>query len=119
GLSALLKDLHERKKLDTTLIAWMGEFGRTPKINASAGRDHYPLAFTVVLAGANIKGGQAIGKTSDNGVDVTERPIAPQELLATIYQALRVDPHKTNRTPGGENIPLVERGNNPVKEVLR
>src|SRR5262249_41073821 len=98
GLASLLKDLHERKKLDTTLIVCMGEFGRTPNVNVNGGRDHYPLASTVLLAGRGIKGGQAIGKTSADGLKVEERPVSPPELLATIYQALGVDPSKTNRS---------------------
>jgi RNA polymerase sigma factor (sigma-70 family) len=119
ALASLLKDLHERKKLDTTLIVCMGEFGRTPVINANGGRDHYPLAFTTLLAGRGIKGGQAIGKTSKDAVKVDERPVTPQEFLATIYQALDIDPAKTNRDSAGAAIPLVEKGNLPVKEALR
>jgi len=119
GLSALIKDLHERKKLETTLIVWMGEFGRTPRINASAGRDHYPMAFTAMLAGANIKGGQAIGKTSDDGALINDRSVSPQEFLATIYESVRIDPRRANKTDGGQIVPLVERGNNAIKEALR
>jgi RNA polymerase sigma factor (sigma-70 family) len=118
AFTTLVKDLHERKLLDQTLIVWMGEFGRTPKVNASMGRDHYPMAFTCVLAGAGIKGGQAIGKTSDDGAKVAECAISPQELHATIYRALNIDPQKTN-TVDGRLLPLVERGNDPVKEALR
>jgi RNA polymerase sigma factor (sigma-70 family) len=119
GMGALVKDLHERKLLDSTLIVWMGEFGRTPKINANAGRDHWPFGFSVVLAGAGIKGGQAIGKTSADGSTVDEGAVSPQELLATVYQAVGVDPATKNAGPGGEKIPLVERGNNAVKAALR
>ena len=77
------------------------------------------LAFSVVLAGAGIKGGQAIGKTGADGVDIAERPVTPQELFATIYQALDVNPHKANKAAGGQAVPLVEKGNDPVKEALR
>jgi RNA polymerase sigma factor (sigma-70 family) len=119
GWAALLKDLDERKKLDTTLIVWMGEFGRTPRINVRQGRDHYPLCCTAVLAGAGIKGGQAIGKTSADGLQVDERPVSPAELAATIYRAVGIDPARENRTPGGQQVPLVEKGTDPVKEALR
>lgn len=119
GFSTLLKDLDEKKLLDQTLVVWMGEFGRTPRVNQAQGRDHYPMAFTAILAGAGVKGGQAIGKTSDDGTKVTERPVSPQELLATVYTAVKVDPRRFNRTPGGEKIPLVEKGNDPVKEALK
>jgi hypothetical protein len=117
--AALLKDLHDRKKLDTTLIVWMGEFGRTPRINANQGRDHFPHCFSVVLAGAKIKGGQALGKTTDDGINITEGPVSPAELHATIYAAVGIDPARENRTPGGEKVPLVEKGARPTKEALR
>jgi RNA polymerase sigma factor (sigma-70 family) len=117
--SALLKDLHERKKLDTTLIVWMGEFGRTPRINTQLGRDHWPMGFSVVLAGCGIKGGQVIGKTSADATRVEERPVTPAELHATIYQALGIDPTKENRANTGRQVPLVEKGARAVKEALR
>jgi 2-hydroxychromene-2-carboxylate isomerase len=74
---------------------------------------------SVVLAGAGIKGGQAIGKTSDDALMIEEGAVTPPEVLATIYAAVGIDPHKKNRTPDGQDIPLVERGNNPVKAALR
>ncbi len=119
GWTALLKDLHVSRRLETTLIVWMGEFGRTPRINNSVGRDHWPFGFSAVLAGGLIKGGQAIGKTSADAMRIEERPVTPQELHATIYQALGIDPAKENRTPGGQAVPLVEKGTRAVKEALR
>jgi RNA polymerase sigma factor (sigma-70 family) len=115
----LLKDLEDRKLLNSTLIVWMGEFGRTPKINAGQGRDHYPGAFTVVLAGAGIKGGQVIGCTSDDGSKVTERPVTPPELLATICRALDIDPGKEHRSNLGRPVSLVDKDARPVKEALK
>jgi uncharacterized protein (DUF1501 family) len=114
----LLKDLADRGLLDRTLVVWMGEFGRTPRINASEGRDHWPRCFTVVLAGAGIKGGQVIGRTSADGTEVLERPVTPAEVLATALQALGIDPTKENRTVG-VRAPLVEKGAAPVKEALK
>jgi RNA polymerase sigma factor (sigma-70 family) len=116
---ALLQDLHDRKKLETTLIVWMGEFGRTPRINARQGRDHYPMCFTAVLAGAKVKGGQAIGKTSADGFKVEERPVTPAELHATIYRAVGIDPAREYRRPAGEMVPLVPKGTKDVNEALR
>jgi hypothetical protein len=118
GLAALIRDLHERQRLQKTVVVCMGEFGRTPRINAGGGRDHYPMAFSVVLAGGKIKGGQVIGKTSDDGVKIEQSPVTPAELLATVYQALGIDPSKTILTRGGKQIPLVEKGTKPVKEAL-
>lgn len=117
--SALLKDLKDRKLLDSTLVVWAGEFGRTPIINQNGGRDHWPHGFTVVLAGRGIKSGQVIGRTSADGMKVEARPVAPAELHATIYRALGVDPSKENLNSTGRKVPLVERGSKPVKEALR
>ncbi len=117
--AALLKDLHERKRLETTLVVCMTEFGRTPRINANDGRDHWPMGFSVVLAGAGIKGGQVIGKTSADGTRVEEGPVTPPELLATVYQAVGIDPAKTHKANTGQPVPLVEKGARPVKEALR
>ncbi len=118
GWAALLDDLQERGLLDSTLIVWMGEFGRTPKINADQGRDHYPQAWTAVLGGGGIKGGQVVGKTSAGGEAVTERPISVPDLLATVCLALGIDPSKTNESNIGRPIPLVDRTARPVRELL-
>jgi hypothetical protein len=119
GWATLLDDLKARGLLDTTLIVWLGEFGRTPKINADKGRDHYPQAFTAVLGGGGIKGGQAVGKTSAGGETVTERPVSVPDLLATVCQALGIDPGKTNESNVGRPIPIADRAARPITEVLR
>jgi RNA polymerase sigma factor (sigma-70 family) len=119
GFGSLLKDLHERKRLDTTLVVWMGEFGRTPRINQQMGRDHWPKNFCVLLAGCGIKGGQVIGETDRDGVQIVERPVSPPELFATIYKALGIDPAKEYRANDEEKVPLVEAGTKAVKEALR
>jgi hypothetical protein len=119
GWSALLADLKERKLLDTTLIVWMGEFGRTPRINPQQGRDHWCTSFTVVLAGGGIKGGQVIGQTKADGMGVAQRPVTVPELLATIYGAVGVD--RTRRYPAGVpgvNIAIVDGPAEPIREVL-
>jgi uncharacterized protein (DUF1501 family) len=115
----LLKDLEDRKLLDRTLIVWMGEFGRTPRINAANGRDHWPNGFTVVLAGAGIKGGQVIGRTSADGMKIEEASVTPPDLLATIFRALDIDPARENRSEQGKPVPLVEKDARPVQKALK
>jgi hypothetical protein len=116
--ATLMDDLKDKGLLDTTLIVWMGEFGRTPKINNTNGRDHYPNAWTTVLAGGGIKGGQAVGKTSDDGTTVEERPVSAPDFLATVCLALGIDPMKQNESNVGRPIRIVEKGANPIKEVI-
>jgi hypothetical protein len=116
--ATLMSDLKERGLLDSTLIVWMGEFGRTPKINGQNGRDHYPNAWTTVLAGGGIKGGQAIGKTSADGTTVEERPVTVPDLLATVCMALGVDPLKQNQSNVGRPIRIAEKGANPISELV-
>jgi hypothetical protein len=118
GWATLLDDLQTRGLLDSTLVVWMGEFGRTPKINADKGRDHHPQAWTAVLGGGGIKGGQALGKTSAGGEAVTERPVAVPDLLATICVALGIDPAKSNESNVGRPIPIADRAARPVRELL-
>jgi uncharacterized protein (DUF1501 family) len=103
---------------DSTLIVWMGEFGRTPKINQNKGRDHYANAWTTVLAGGGIKGGQAVGKTSADGTTIEERPVSVADFLATVCLALGVDPLKQNLSNVGRPIRIVDKSAQPIQEVL-
>lgn len=96
GWSRLMIELRERGLLESTTIAWMGEFGRTPEINANGGRDHFPDAWSCVLAGGHIAGGAIVGKTSADGKEIVDRPVAAPELLATICAAVGVDPQHEN-----------------------
>src|SRR5262249_48404862 len=121
AMAALVTDLKQRGLLDSTLVVWMGEFGRTPRINARGakpGRDHYPRAWSTVLAGGGIKGGQVIGKTDKEGATVVERSISAVDFLATVCELLGVDWKKQNHTPIGRPIRIVEKGANPIKELL-
>ena len=118
AFATLLADLKQRGMLANTLVVWMGEFGRTPLINPQAGRDHFPLAWSTVLAGAGIKGSQAVGKTGKDGAAVTERPVPVADFLATVFTAVGVDPTKENLTWEGRPIPLVPKGAKPVEELL-
>jgi uncharacterized protein (DUF1501 family) len=120
-MSALVRDLRQRGLLDSTLIVWMGEFGRTPKINtrgAKPGRDHYPRAWSTVLIGGGIRGGQVIGKTDREGAAVVERPISTLDFLATVCEVLGINWKKQNNTPIGRPIRLVDKGANPIQELL-
>jgi hypothetical protein len=113
----LLRDLAERGMLDSTLVIWMGEFGRTPRINGRGGRDHYPRAFNVALAGAGIRGGQVIGATSAGGEEVVERPVAVTDLFQTFCRCLKIDPSIENMSPIGRPIKIVD-GGTAVKELF-
>ena len=108
GWAALMNDLRDRGLLERTTIVWAGEFGRTPKINANGGRDHFPQAFSCVLAGGGIAGGQVYGATSKDGSEVTDGKMSQQDLLATLCQALGVDPSTENIAAGGRPIKIAE-----------
>lgn len=116
--SALMEDLESRGLLESTLVVWMGEFGRTPVINGNGGRDHFPAAWSTVLAGGGIRGGQVIGKTSDDGMKVEERPVTESDLLGTICLALGLDPLAQNMSNVGRPIRLVDPKASPIQEIL-
>ena len=103
--------------LANTLVVWMGEFGRTPKINPQGGRDHFPLAWSTVLAGAGVKGGRAVGSTGKDGAAVADRPVSVADFLATVFTAVGVDPRAENQTWDGRPIPLV-KGGTAVEELV-
>jgi hypothetical protein len=116
--ATLMSDLSERGLLDTTTIIWMGEFGRTPKINNNRGRDHFPDAWSAVLAGGGIKGGQAYGKTTKDGMKVEDKQTGIPDLLATLCKALGIDHEKQNMSNVNRPIRIVDRAGNPIREVL-
>jgi uncharacterized protein (DUF1501 family) len=115
--STLLADLKDRGMLANTLVVWMGEFGRTPLINPQGGRDHFPVAWSTVLAGAGVKGGQAVGSTGKDGAAVTDRPVGVADFLATVFTAVGVDPKTENHTWDGRPIALV-KGGTPVEGLV-
>src|SRR5688572_3728635 len=117
GLGTLLRDLADRKMLDSTLVVCMGEFGRTPKINANNGRDHYPRVFSALIAGGGIPGGRVIGSSDKDGVDIKDRPVMVGDLLATMYTTLGVDIKKQVISPLGRPLKFVDSGT-PIKELL-
>jgi hypothetical protein len=115
--TALLDDLEERGLLDTTLVVWMGEFGRTPKINADAGRDHWPGCYSVLLAGGGIRGGQVIGASDDIGAYPKDRPTTPADIHATMFAALGYDAHSISyQSTDGRPIPLTDGA--PMMELF-
>ena len=116
--AALMRDLKDRGLLETTLIVWMGEFGRTPKFGRADGRDHWPNTFSAVLAGGGVKGGQVIGATSDDGASIKDRPVSVPEFLATVCAALGIDHEKQNLSNVGRPIRIVAPGTRPVQEAL-
>lgn len=118
GWSALLDDLKDRGLLDTTTIVWMGEFGRTPKINGSSGRDHYPTAWSAAVSGGGIKGGQVVGATSKDGSTVESTPVSVPSFLATVYKAVGIDPGTQHQSNTGRPIPVVDTGTEPLTELL-
>jgi Protein of unknown function (DUF1501) len=116
-MSALLDDLAARGLLENTLVITLAEFGRTPEINPSLGRDHFASAWSATLSGAGMRGGSVYGKTDQNGRTVVDGEIGPAELFATIYRALGID-HQKQYMVGVRPIPLTEPGTEPVQDVL-
>jgi hypothetical protein len=118
GWGTLMTDLKARGLLDSTLIVWMGEFGRTPQIVGQNGRDHYPNAWSTVLAGGGLKGGQVIGKTSADGTTVEDRKVTVPDFLATVCGILGIDAQKQNNSNVNRPIRIVEKTATPIQEVL-
>ncbi len=116
-MATLITDLKRRGLLEKTLVIWMGEFGRAPRVNAHRGRDHYPEAFSAVLAGGGIQGGQVVGKTNEAGTEVVDRPVSVNDLFRTIYRTLKIDADHENFCPTGRSVKLVN-GGNVVKELF-
>lgn len=117
GFAALIRDLKDRGLLDTTLVAWTGEFGRTPKINPRAGRDHYPRVFSAVLAGGGVKGGQVIGASTADGTAVDHDPVSVPDLFCSICKSMGVDAAKENMSPLGRPMKIVD-GGQPVAKLF-
>ena len=115
--AALLNDLKQRGMLDDTLVIWLGEFGRTPRINPRTGRDHYPRAFSAALAGGGVRGGQVIGATDRGGVAVTDRPIEVVDFFRTVFHSLDIDADHEYMSNVGRPIKIVD-GGQVVQEVF-
>jgi uncharacterized protein (DUF1501 family) len=116
AFATLLEGLHERGMLDETLVMALGEFGRTPRLNAQGGRDHWPGCWSIVLAGGGVRGGQVIGASNRLGAEPISRPIACAEVVATVYNAMGLAPATRLDGPGRNALPLVEAA--PVRELF-
>jgi uncharacterized protein (DUF1501 family) len=114
--SALLTDLKERGMLDETLVIAMGEMGRTPTANAQWGRDHWSTLFPAVIAGGGVLGGNLIGKSDKDAAYPIERPVSPEDLAATVYHALGIDPEMRVLDFQNRPTPIVD-GGRPVLEL--
>ena len=115
-LPTFLEDMDSRGLLDDTLVVWMGEFGRTPKINTNASRDHWPDCYTVLLAGGGVKRGFIYGASDKNGAYPAENPVRPDDLAATMFYALGIDPH--TEVHGVGNRPLLIAEGNPIMDLF-
>ena len=116
--SALIEDLVDRGMLDSTMVACLAEFGRTPKVNPAGGRDHWPQCFTVSFAGGGVQGGRVVGASDPIGGIPAERPTQPGEVVATIFRGLGLDPTGHLPGPAGRPFPLVDIGNGPIEELF-
>jgi uncharacterized protein (DUF1501 family) len=112
----LIEDLDQRGLLDETLVVMMGEFGRTPKFNKNGGRDHWPHCFSVVMAGGGIRGGQVLGASDKMAAYPAADPVTPEELIATLYHCLGVDPHTIIHDLQNRPLPLVD--GEPIRRLL-
>jgi uncharacterized protein (DUF1501 family) len=120
ALSALIEDIYQRGLDKQVLVVVVGEFGRTPRLSTNAngtGRDHWPQAYTALVSGGGLKMGQVIGATNSKGEFPTERPYSPQDLLATVYRHLGIDPAQTFPDFSGRPIRILDEGR-PIRELL-
>ncbi len=117
ALPTLLRDLYDRGTLQNTLVCVMGEFGRTPRVNKNAGRDHWGPSNTILLAGGGIQGGRVVGKTNVRGEKPASDPIGPEDLAATMYRCIGIDPDDEFHTPEGRPVKIVNNGQ-VVSELL-
>jgi hypothetical protein len=116
SVSALLSDLHDRGMLDETLVIWMGDMGRTPRVNKAAGRDHWSFCYSVLMAGGGVRGGQVYGSSDRNAAYPSTNPVSPADLTATVYHCLGLDPrsHVTDQ----QGRPITASTGEPVHGVL-
>lgn len=117
ALSALIQDLHDRGMQDDVVTVMWGEFGRTPKVNSNAGRDHWPAVMSALIAGGGLKMGQAIGASTSGGERPKERPYTVQQVLATLYQAIDIDPAITFPNSSGRPMYVLD-DRKPVSELV-
>ncbi len=117
GVAALIRDLDQRGMMDNTLVVVLGEFGRTPKVNKDAGRDHWPHAMSVLMAGAGVPRGQVVGATDAKGYHAAENVYKPEDFAATLYTKMGIDPNRVLHTNTGRPVQIVN-GGKPMKELF-
>ena len=117
GLATLISDLHQRGSAENTMVICLGEFGRTPKINKDAGRDHWPHAMSVLMSGAGIPGGQVVGATDGKGFYASEDVHSPEDFAASIYTKMGIDPRQTLYQTTGRPVRLVT-GGTPIRGLF-
>jgi hypothetical protein len=115
---ALLEDLHQRGLLEDTLVCNLSEFGRTPRVNPAGGRDHWPQCWSVYFAGGGVQGGRVVGKSDPIGAYPAERPVAPNNVVATIFKSLGYDLEEELPGPSGRPYPLVDPGTEAINELF-
>jgi hypothetical protein len=118
GMAALVRDLVDRGRWQNTVVLWMGEFGRTPRINQNAGRDHWARCWSVVVGGGAIRGGQAYGSTDADGMSVANNPVRVGDLFATVYRALGIDPTTQVRDPIGRPFSISGENGRPIQALV-
>ncbi len=117
GMGTLVGDLAQRGLIDSTMVVWMGEFGRTPRINQNAGRDHWPKGWSIVMGGAGMSGGHAIGATDKDGMEIVDRPLGIMDVVATMTKAMGIDLATQYTTPRGRPYKIVDDGK-PIPELF-
>ncbi len=117
GMGTLVEDLAQRGLLENTMVVWMGEFGRTPRINQNGGRDHWPRSWSVVMGGGGLKGGQLVGATDKDGVEVIDREVGVMDIIGTMAKGMGIDIATEYTTPRGRPIKVVD-GGAPIKELF-
>jgi hypothetical protein len=118
GYSALIEDLDQRGMLDSTLVCNLAEFGRTPRVNPTGGRDHWPQCFTCYFAGGGVKGGRVVGASDPIGAVPAERPVEPGDIVATIFHSLGLNLETELPGPSGRPFPLVDFGRHEIHELF-
>lgn len=117
AFASLVRDLRERRLLEETLVLWMGEFGRTPRINGQDGRDHWPRVFSMVLGGGGVEGGRLVGASDSGGFEIQDRPVTVEDYAATLYQCVGIDTKKQTVNELGRPIRILN-GGAPIRELL-
>jgi hypothetical protein len=118
GMGALVEDLARTGLLEKTMVVWMGEFGRTPRINQNAGRDHWPRSWSIVMGGAGLKGGQVVGATDKDGVEITDQPVEVMDVIATMTKGMGIPVDTQYTTPLGRPYRLVDEGFKPIAQLF-